>query len=125
MKLNVFGSIPGYHLYWCNDEDAAIEQLLAEGFEFVQPAEVKMESALVVDKDLDNRLSKYVGTRADGSPLRAYLLKATEELWQDFQDGNQAQADDWDEAIRQGEIEADRNRYKPTGYDIKLTTGRR
>ena len=58
LKLKVFGKIPGYHLYWANDSDGSIEELIHEGFDFVTPAEVGMErkvrSTVVEDKDLDS-----------------------------------------------------------------------
>lgn len=127
LKLNVFGRIEGYHLYWANDEDAAIEQLLQDGFEFATAEETKMQKAnrevVVADKDVDSRVSKYVGVRADGSPLRAYLMKCENSLWQEIQDANQTQADTWDSAIREGQVENVPNRYKPVGYETKVTTG--
>jgi hypothetical protein len=123
LKLQVFGDIPGYHLYWCNDEDAAIEQLLEEGFEFVTPDEVRMKSALVADKDLDNRLSRYVGTKRDGSAMRAYLMKCTNDLWEQFQADTQAQADHWDGAIHRSHEAPGENRYKPAGYDTFIHSG--
>ena len=122
LKMAVAGEIPGYHLYWENDEDGAIEQLLYEGFEFVEPAEVRMQSAFVADADLGNRVSRYVGKKADGAPLRAYLLKCQDDLWAEREKNRYRQADAWDSAIREGKIQNGDGRYKPKGASIDLDT---
>ncbi len=126
LKLEVFGTIPGYHLYWENDENAAIEQLLSEGFDFVTAEEVGMTSKttrIVADKDVDGRFSKYVGTRADGTgPLRAFLLKCPDELWEDRQAMRGEQDDLRDQAIREGHIGNVDSSYTPHGYKSSVKT---
>ena len=123
LKLSVIGEIPGYHLYWENDNEGAIEQLLYEGFEFVEPSEVSMTSHIVSDKDTANRVSRYVGVKADNTPMRAYLLKCPDEVWADRKSASLAQADEWDSSIRQARVgEADAARYIPKGADISLDT---
>ena len=116
LKLGVNGSLPGYHLYWENDQDGAIEQLLYEGFEFVDPKidkELRLESAFVRDGDIGGRISRYVGRREDGSPLRAYLMKCPDEIWDEREADRYRQADAWDEAIR--ESVNGEGRYKTAG----------
>lgn len=120
LKLQVHGEIKGMHLYWCNDEDSAVEQLLADGFAFVAPKEVQMESFIVQDQDVANRVSKYVGSKKDGSPLRAFLLKCPEDLWEDIQAAGQQQADAWDSAILAGTVGGVDSRYKPKGHETRL-----
>ena len=122
LKLQVFGVIDGYHLYWENDEDAAIEQLMSEGWEFVEPHEVNMQSHIVSDSDVTNRISKYVGKKSDGSPLRAFLMKCPNDLWSDIQDMKHEQADIWDNAIKDGSVANVEGRYNPTGLSINLKT---
>lgn len=128
LKLDVPQGIPGMHLYWANDDNAEIEMLLDEGFDFVTPDEVNMQSKtrgrVVADEDINNRVSKYVGVKEDGSPLRAYLLKCPEEMWENRQQYAQNRANTWDNAIRSGKIEYDKNdnRYVPAGHEIKLNT---
>ena len=124
LKLNVIGAIPGYHLYWENDDgQGALETLLHEGFEFVEPSEVKMESHIVVDGDIANRLSRFVGTREDGSPMRAYLLKCTDEVWQEREDYRYAEADRRDQDIRSNRVDKGNGQYKPQGMESSLDTG--
>lgn len=120
LKLSVQGRIEGYHLYWENDQDGAIETLLFEGFEFAEPAEVKMQSAFVADADLGNRVSRYVGRKEDGSPLRAYLMKCPDEIWETREQRRYAQADNWDAAIHQSINDRSDGRYKPAGVNSKI-----
>jgi hypothetical protein len=122
LKLEVFGTVPGYHLYWENDEGSNIPALLQDGFDFVAPDEVGMANWLVADKDVEGKISKYVGTKADGSPLRAFLMKLPEDMWADREAIRQERPDMWEGAIRKGEVENVENRYKPVGHDIKVNS---
>ena len=123
LKLTVRGGIPGYHLYWENDEDGKIEQLLFDGFDFVEPGEVQRGSDLVADMDLAHRVSRYVGRQQDGSPLRAYLMKCPEDLWERRKAASQRQVDEWDQQIRNGRMKPqDNTQYVPTGTTNKLET---
>lgn len=122
LKLEVFTLIEGYHLYWANDQNNEVEMLIEEGFDIVKPEEVGMANRIVQDADVANIVTKYVGTKEDGTPLRAYLLKIPEEQWQAREDHRYAQADEWDEGIRQGSISNVEGRYKPQGAAISLKT---
>lgn len=122
LKLAVIGEIPGYHLYWENDNEGAIEQLLYEGFDFVTPEEVQMVSHIVQDTDTANRVSRYVGSKENGTPMRAYLLKCPDEIWAEREADRYAQADAWDNDIRRAQIEPDEGRYQPKGTEISLNT---
>lgn len=122
LKLGVRGSIPGFTLFWENDDEGAVEQLLYEGFSFVEPEEVRMQSHIVSDADLSKRVSRYVGKKADGSPLRAYLLKCPDEVWKEREADRYRQADERDAAIRSGTIAGSEGRYRPKGYDLSVNT---
>lgn len=122
LKLGVRGTIPGYHMYWENDDDGAIETLLYAGFEFVAPEEVQMTSAFVSDSDLGHRISRFVGKKEDGSPLRAYLLKCPDEIWAEREESRYEQANIWDADIKAGRVQHDEGRYMPKGVGINLNT---
>lgn len=126
LKLHVAGTIDGHHLYWANDESGEIEQLLAEGFDFVAPSEVNMQSRtshIVADTDpTANRVSRYVGKQADGSALRAYLLKCTNEVWAEREAVRYEAASNWDDAIRRNKVQPDPSRYIPKGVTNEIDT---
>lgn len=122
LKLSVQKEVEGYHLYWENDDAGAIETLLYDGFEFVTPAEVDMELAIVQDKDLGDRVSRYVGVKSDGTPMRAYLLKCRNDAWQERENYRYEQADVRDSDIRNNRVEADASRYVPKGFTNTLNT---
>ncbi len=102
LQMGVHGDIPGYHLYWENDENGAIEQLLLEGFDFVTQDELQdREAKIVPDLDISSVMSRFVkGTRTDGSALRAYLMKCTDDVWANRERQRHAMADEWDRQIR-------------------------
>jgi hypothetical protein len=123
LKLSVHGTIPGHHLYWENDEAGKIEELLYQGFDFVAPGEVRRGSELVSDMDLSNRISRYVGKNEDGSPLRAYLLKCPDEIWNARELAGQRLTDARDYEIRNGRMKPqDSHEYVPKGYESSLAT---
>lgn len=115
LKLSVGNLIEGYHMYWANDENNEVQELLEEGFTYVKPSEVRMERGLVADTDVSDRVSKYVGTKANGDPLRAYLMKCPQDLWDEIQEASQEQANAWDSAILAGTVGGVDSRYDPKG----------
>ena len=119
LKLSVPFTIAGFHLFFENDDDnGAIEQLLYEGFTFVTPDEVGLTrhtAAVVADDDVTNRVSRFVGKKADGSAMRAYLLKCPEELWKAREVERYKQADEWETSIREDQRNPAPDRYIPNG----------
>lgn len=129
MKLEVFNAvIPGWHLYWENDADARVERLLQNGFDFVTQEEagmVRVAHRVVPDGDLDNRVSKFVGTTDDGKAMRAYLMKCPDEIWEDIQHCINDLADSRDRDILDSASRASDDRYQPKGYETKVVSGMR
>lgn len=121
LKLQVNQQIPGYHLYWGNDDEGQLEYLLEQGFEFVTSGEVSLSQGIVSDAELTSRISRHAGLKADGTPMRAYLLKIPEDIWREIEDARYAQADAWDKAIHEEAIERDSHRYRPDGRGIDMT----
>lgn len=124
LQLSVAGDIPGYHLYWENDDNGAIEKLLSEGFDFVTQDEIQQRKSLIVpDLDISSCISRFVkGRREDGTALRAYLLKCTDEIWAARESRRYRQCDEWDKSIREGTVQHGDGRYKPKGTSIELDT---
>ncbi len=111
-RLGVDVQIPGYKLYWTNDEGGAIERAQAGGYQFVTPAEIGGSSKESQEKRL-------VGIHKDGSPMYAYLMKIEQEFWDEDQAALQRIQDQFDHDIQRGSLEAvpGDNRYS----DIKVT----
>lgn len=121
LKLTVPYQIPGMHLFFENDDDnGAIEQLLYEGFSFVTKSEVglsrsEIERTVVADDDVTERVSRFVGKKADGTAMRAYLLKCPEDLWAEREKSRAQQADAWDDSIKAEQRDPAPGRYIPNG----------
>lgn len=122
LKLAVRGEIDGHVLYWENDQNGAIDELLYEGFEFVRPSEIRLTSHVVKDADLNDRISRFVGRQEDGTPLRAFLMKCPEEIWEARTSRREAQADEWDEAIYRQFTKPEKGRYNPAGSETVHNT---
>lgn len=96
-KLGVKLSVPGYHLYWCNDIDNQMMEAQAGGYEFVTAKEI----GEIRD---DSQVRRLVGTKKDGSPLYAYLLKIRDE-WHEEDKAQLGKLDDqFEAAIRRGKL---------------------
>lgn len=123
LKLTVPYTIPGFHLFFENDDDnGAIEQLLYEGFSFVTKSEVGLgrgtaaaNVAVVADDDVTDRVTRFVGKKADGTAMRAYLLKCPDAVWADREKERAVQADNWEESIRNEQANPEPGRYNPKG----------
>jgi hypothetical protein len=126
LKLSVPVQIEGMHMYWVNDDnDGQMEELLAWGFEFVQKSEIhanrEARSKIVLDESVDSRVSRFVGKHEDGSPQKAFLLKCSDEVWAENERHKQAQADTWDNQIRNKKTGLKKGeQYVPQGYENEL-----
>ena len=128
MQLNAT-EIPGYHLHWINDWHPSmanrIQQAQRAGYKFVSQQEV--DTALLLGAptaDLGGeRVSRLVGTKPNGEPLTAYLMKIPTEWWLEHQKAGWDHADKVDAAIRRGASGAKvEGGYNPSSDPIKLTT---
>ena len=81
-----------------------------------------MASHIVADKDTANRVSRFVGQKADNTPMRAYLLKCPDEVWADREAGRLEQADAWDASIRQKHERPEHGTYVPKGITNHIDT---
>jgi hypothetical protein len=124
LKLSVPYTLPGFHLFFENDDDnGAIEQLLYEGFSFVTQKEVgfsRQSTAIVADDDVTDRVSRFVGKKTDGTPMRAYLLKCPEKVWAEREANRYELADNWEDSIRREQRDPSAGRYTPKGVTSEL-----
>jgi len=106
--------IPGYHCHWFNDLQGRIAQALQGGYQFVESSEVALNSfsfgtvnTETGNTDLGTRVSLVVGDIGEGRPLRAYLMKIPQELFQEDQGEIQKISDNIDQQIHRGTVGAE------------------
>lgn len=85
----------GEHRRWVNDDGNRIAECRELGYEFV--SETGIQTA-----DPGSRISRLVGTKANGEPLHAYLMETPDELFAEGQAEQEAACKLIDEAIAAG-----------------------
>ena len=81
-KLQVGHQIPGYHMYFFNDEPGRIQAALDAGWEFVSPDEVGYASTNVTNRNTDlgsNRVSVIGGKNDQGHAMAQVLMKIRQD----------------------------------------------
>ena len=120
--------IEGYHLHWINDWHPSVadrlQRALKAGYRYVTQEEVdsaRLLGAGTTDLGGD-RVSRTVGTRTDGSPITAYLMKIPLEWWMEHQQPVWDRADQVDNSIRRGAIAGKlEGGYNPKNDAIKIS----
>lgn len=102
---------PGYHGHWINDEGSRIQDALAGDYQFMLGKEPVGSGAENRDSDLGQYTSQIVGTKEDGSPLRAYWMVIKKEWYEEDQREKQRPVDEIERAIKGGTLQ-------PNGEDI-------
>ncbi|MCF4166341.1 hypothetical protein L2U69_11855 [Zavarzinia compransoris] len=87
----------GFVRRWVNDTSGRLEQAQAAGYSFVGEANA-------ISTDTGSRQSQVVGTREDGTPMRAYLMETPREFYEEDQALKQREVDKVDEAIKGGSV---------------------
>lgn len=102
-KLQV-PKLPGYQLRWINDRGNRIHLAKNAGWDFTTPEEVGPvgDAPESNNSDVGSRISWPVGTKDDGSPMRAYLMKIKEEFYREDQAAKQKEVDKIDAAMKGG-----------------------
>lgn len=122
--------LEGYHLHWINDWHPQMTDRLQQaqnaGYRFVSRSEVDHSPAGMGNPTTDlsgERVSRTVGTRPDGSPITAYLMKIPEEWWLEHQKQIWDRARKVDQAIKRGAEGTQVERgYVPRHDKIVLST---
>lgn len=103
LRLQVFGTIPGYHLYIAKDEGARLQLMIDAGYDFVSPSELQGFGAQAHNTDPGDKVRFVLG--ANGSePLYGYLMKIKEEFWLEDQAALERVNRDIDDQIRGGRV---------------------
>lgn len=92
-----------HYLRWFNDDGVRITKALQAGYEFVSSKEVAMgEMVIPLNEDLGDRVSRVVGTKADGKPMFCFLMKLPNEYRQQDEARQAAEVDSIDAVINRG-----------------------
>lgn len=102
---------------WVNDKDSRIDYAVEGGYRHV----MRMDDIGVPDvnpgnTDLGSRTSKVVGTKDDGTPLRAYLMEIPREQYEEDQSEKESRIKETERSILSGNIDgqASDGRYIPS-----------
>ena len=105
LKLNA-DSRAGYVRRWVNDNGVRLEDFRKGGYEFVtDPTRVGDAGASdITSRDgIDSRVSRVVGQRDDGGPLRAYLMEIRQDWYDEDQLAKQKNIDEQEAQMERGE----------------------
>lgn len=92
-------SRPGYHRRWINDHGARIANAERGGYQFVEDEDEINETGRGAKRFVT------VGTKEDGTPLKAYLMEIRQEFFDQDQQAKQSKNDEVDAAIKRGDVE--------------------
>lgn len=131
-KLSLNAQFDGHKCRWINDSGDRVLQARQGGYEHVTKEELEAKGVAIGDEstvgsDLGSLVSKVVGTKEDGSPLRAYLMKIRKEWYEEDQDEKQKSVDEVDRALREGaqyRKDIGDSAYKRDEHSIRVNTPR-
>lgn len=86
---------PGYKRRWVNDDGNRLAEADELAYDFVHEQGI-------TSSDLGTRVSRLVGTKANGEPLRAYLMETPDELFAEGVAEKEAHNRQIDDAIAAG-----------------------
>lgn len=86
---------PGFTRRWFNDDGNRLAVAHELGYDHVHEAGI-------TSTDLGSRTSRLVGTKANGEPLRAYLMETPDELYAEGLSEKEAHNREIDDAIASG-----------------------
>lgn len=107
----------GYARRWVNDADNRIAELDELAYDFVNENGIKTD-------DPSSRVAKIVGTKANGEPLKAYLMETPDELYAEGVAEKEARNAHIDQSIREGRDSTGRMDENSYGHG-SITVGSR
>jgi len=116
-KKNVYGrgryklttpEIQGYMTRWANDDGVRIQALTEQDdYDFVLKSEISNEVGdpdIEGNSDMGSQVRRIVGTKENGEPLYAYLLKIRKEFYEENQKEKQDEIDEVERQIKRGQF---------------------
>ncbi|MDE2022548.1 MAG: hypothetical protein KGI71_06595 [Patescibacteria group bacterium] len=132
-KLQVHGQLPGYRMAIVNDDRNRVPELEHFGWVMVDADEIKAVNGNVTSYNTDpgNRVRFTVGTKENGEPMYAYLMKLPEEIWQEHQDEQERLCARVDAQLMRGRIPGEQDEAreerltKVSGVESRMQQGLR
>jgi hypothetical protein len=123
-KLDVDYEIPGMQLAWITDyDDGRLQFALECGYQYVKQSEVKVsntQSDVVKDADTSDRISRYAGQSESNRPVRTYLMKIEQEIYEEAKAEINAQSDFQENQLYAGDHTDLQGKYIPTSIATKI-----
>ena len=99
---------------WLNDKGMRLAEAQSAGYVFVDDPAVKIGDDVENGRDtLSTKVCRVVGTKEDGTPLKAYLMVIDKDDYEENQRVKQEGIDEIDNVIRHGGIGDTDGRYIP------------
>ena len=93
---------------WINDKTGRLQAAQEGGYAFVDDPLAKIGEGSEDGRDsLDTKISRVVGTKEDGSPLKAYLMVINKSLYDADQAEKDRHLDEIDASIKRGNVEGE------------------
>lgn len=115
--LTVSDKDPNYSYRWIKGSPERLAAAESGGYEYVSQGQAGKvgEGAEDGNTDVGSRVSRLVGTHADGKPRTDYLMRIPKDIYDADQAEKQRKVDEVDAAIKRGDAHkrGDDNRYVP------------
>lgn len=117
---NPLDPLPGFVLYWANDDGDRIMRMQTQGYALVKREEIALNASVVpLNKDLGDYIAVYAGNKEGGHPLRTYLMKCPKDIYDKRKAWEQRHNDKIEQAIREGAVGNPQAGYVPRSTPIK------
>lgn len=112
-RLAVKGQEPGFHYCWVNDEENGnIDRYLEGGYEFVAHDVIVGDKKVSIASQIGGKIS-----RAVGNGIMAYLMRCTDEIYQEELDLMHKEVDEKEMQMKQNLNERNDGRYGSVEID--------
>ena len=116
LKLEVHDKDEDYVYRWFNDKGSRIQKAKAASYEFVNDSGHVGSGAEDRNSDVGSGVSQIVGTKEDGSALRAHLMRIPRELYEEDQAAKQAPIDEMEDQLFNGGMQENPNLGRGDSY---------
>ena len=119
-----------YYLRWFNDTPGRVAAAQRAGYDFVDKSEVSFNDGVVaINNDVGEKVSALAGSKENGQPLLAFLMKLPIAFRQEDMEAHERQLMEIEGTIKRGQVGAnpremtahgEDTRYEPKGAPISI-----